>query len=158
MPRPRATGHLTLDYHAGLEEHGRRSAQLQPLPRPHAPLMDPTALFLVLQPTPVTVDRHAITWRGGLTTSYEVVRSVSRYESLSAYPALMKRIRQLRKGGLTIAQVAARLNEEGHKAPRSRQGYTATSVRKLLSRLGQKAGRADKPSAQGGSETAASGK
>lgn len=28
--------------------------------------MDPTALFLVLQPTPVTVDRHAVTWRGGL--------------------------------------------------------------------------------------------
>jgi hypothetical protein len=28
--------------------------------------MDPSALFLVLQPTPVTVDRHAVTWRGGL--------------------------------------------------------------------------------------------
>lgn len=28
--------------------------------------MDPTALFLVLQPTPVTVDRHTVTWRGGV--------------------------------------------------------------------------------------------
>ncbi len=40
-----------------------------PFPGPtHTPqlLMDPTVLFLVLQPTPVTVDRHAVTWRGGL--------------------------------------------------------------------------------------------
>lgn len=28
--------------------------------------MDPTTLFMVLQPTPVVVDRHAVTWRGGL--------------------------------------------------------------------------------------------
>lgn len=28
--------------------------------------MDPTALFLVMTPTPVTVDRQAITWRGAL--------------------------------------------------------------------------------------------
>lgn len=47
-------------------EHGRRPAQLQPLPKPHTQLMDPTALFLVLQPTPVTVDQHAVTWQGAL--------------------------------------------------------------------------------------------
>jgi DNA invertase Pin-like site-specific DNA recombinase len=99
-----------------------------------------------------------IAWRGGLTTHHEVTRAVTRYESLSDYPELLKRIRQLRKGGFTIAQVAARLNEEGYKAPRSRQGYTATSVRKLLSRLSQKAGRADEPSARGGSGRATKGK
>ena len=37
-----------------------------PFPGPSDQLMDLTALFLVLQPTPVTVDRHAVTWRGGL--------------------------------------------------------------------------------------------
>jgi DNA invertase Pin-like site-specific DNA recombinase len=79
-----------------------------------------------------------IAWCGGPTTSHEVVRSVSRYESLSAYPALLKRVRQLRKDGLTIAQVARELNKEGYRTPRSRKGYTSTSVRKLLSRHRQK--------------------
>src|SRR5688572_19987099 len=37
-----------------------------PFPGPIARPMDPTALFLVLQPTPVTVDRHAVAWRGAL--------------------------------------------------------------------------------------------
>src|SRR5260221_12644197 len=78
-------------------------------------------------------------WRGGRRTHHEVVRSVSRYESLSAYPELLKRIRQLRQDGLTIAQVARELNKEGYRTPRSRKGYPATSVRKLLSRHRQKA-------------------
>lgn len=82
-----------------------------------------------------------ITWRGGLKTHHEVVRSVSRYESLSVYAALLKRIGQLRQGGLTIAQVARELNKEGYRTPRSRKGYTSTSVRKLLSRHRQKAQR-----------------
>jgi DNA invertase Pin-like site-specific DNA recombinase len=99
-----------------------------------------------------------IAWRGGLTTSHEIARTVTRYESLGNYPKLLKRIRELRKGGCTIAQVAARLNEEGFRAPRSRQGYTATSVRKLLSRVRQKAGRAGKPSGRGGSGAAPEGK
>lgn len=82
-----------------------------------------------------------IAWRGGLKTRHEVVRSVSRYESLSSYAALLKRIGQLRQGGLTIAQVARELNKEGYRTPRSRKGYTSTSVRKLLSRHRQKAHR-----------------
>lgn len=82
-----------------------------------------------------------IAWRGGLTTNHKVVRSVSRYESLSDYPKLLKRIGQLRKDGFTIAQVATQLNKEGYRTPRSRKGYTSTSVRKLLSRCRQKAQR-----------------
>ena len=82
-----------------------------------------------------------IAWRGGLTTTHDVVRSVSRFESLSDYPKLLKRIRQLRKDGLTIAQVATQLNKEGYRTPRSRKGYTSTSVRKLLSCCRQKAKR-----------------
>jgi len=79
-----------------------------------------------------------IAWRGGLTTSHNIVRSVSRYESLSAYTQLLERIRQLRHEGRTIAAVATQLNQEGYRTPRSRKGYTPTSVRKLLSRHGQK--------------------
>lgn len=32
----------------------------------HHHLMDPTALFLIIQPAPLTVDRHAVTWRGAM--------------------------------------------------------------------------------------------
>ena len=80
----------------------------------------------------------AIAWRGGLTTSHVIVRSVSRYECLSDYRQLLAKIRQLRHDGLTIAQVARQLNQEGYRTPRSRKGYTSTSVRKLLSQCKQK--------------------
>jgi DNA invertase Pin-like site-specific DNA recombinase len=83
--------------------------------------------------------RVEITWRGGLATEHEITRSVARYESLGAYRRLLKRIRQLRREGMTIARIAKRLNEEGYRTPRSRKGYTSTSVRKLLSRCRQKA-------------------
>jgi hypothetical protein len=80
-----------------------------------------------------------IEWRGGLTTSHAIVRSVSRYESLSDYRKMLERVAQLRQEGLTIARVATQLNKEGFRTPRSRKGYTSTSVRKLLSRHRQKA-------------------
>jgi DNA invertase Pin-like site-specific DNA recombinase len=86
-----------------------------------------------------------IAWPGGFTTKHEIVRSVSRYECLSDYPRLLERIRQLRQDGLTIVQVATQLNKEGYRTPRSRKGYTSTSVRKLLSRKRQKAERPAKP-------------
>ena len=80
-----------------------------------------------------------IAWRGGLTTRHALVRTVSRYESLSDYPRLLARVGQLRQAGLTIVEVAKQLNQEGYRTPRSCKGYTSTSVRKLLSRQRQKA-------------------
>ena len=90
-----------------------------------------------------------IAWRGGLVTHHEIARAVTRYESLSDYPEILKTILQMREDGFTIAEVAAQLNEEGHKAPRSRRGYTETSVRKLLWRLRHEAEEVGKPSAHG---------
>ncbi len=75
-----------------------------------------------------------ISWRGGVTTRHEIIRTVSRYESLGRYYQLMNRIIEMRKDGQTIKQIAAQLNAEGYRTPRSRKGYTSTSVRKLLSR------------------------
>ena len=75
-----------------------------------------------------------ITWRGGVTTRHEIVRPVSRYESLGSYDQLMNRIIEMRQEGQTIKQIAVQLNAEGYRTPRSRKGYTSTSVRKLLSR------------------------
>ena len=75
-----------------------------------------------------------ISWRGGATTRHEIVRPVSRYESLGSYDQLMNRIIEMRQEGQTIQQIAEQLNAEGYRTPRSRKGYTSTSVRKLLSR------------------------
>ena len=75
-----------------------------------------------------------IWWRGGVTTRHAIVRPVSRYESLGHYDQLINRIVELRQEGRTIKQIAAQLNGEGYHTPRSRKGYTSTSVRKLLSR------------------------
>ena len=77
-----------------------------------------------------------IFWRGGPPTRHEIVRSVARYEKLIGYGDLMARIRALRGEGRTIEDVAAQLNREGFRTPRSGKGYTSTSVRKLLSRCG----------------------
>ena len=77
-----------------------------------------------------------ITWRGGQTTRHEIVRTVSRYESLGEYDRMMDRIVQLRRDGLTIKELAAQLTREGYRTPRSQKGYTSTSVRQLLSRRG----------------------
>ena len=91
--------------------------------------------------------RVEIAWRGDLTTKHEIIRSVARYESLGGYRQLLTRIRQLRREGMTITRIAQRLNDEGYLTPRSRKGYTSTSVRKLLSRCRQKAkmSRAEQP-------------
>jgi Recombinase len=75
-----------------------------------------------------------ITWRGGQITSHEIIRSVSRYESLGEYDRMMDRIVQLRREGLTIKELAAHLTREGYRTPRTQKGYTPTSVRQLLCR------------------------
>ena len=77
-----------------------------------------------------------ITWRGGQTTRHEIVRSVSRFESLGEYDRMMDRIVQLRRDGLTIKELAVQLTREGYRTPRTQKGYTPTSVRQLLSRRG----------------------
>ncbi len=74
-----------------------------------------------------------ISWRGGVMTRHEIVRPVARHESLGSYDQLMNRIIEMRQEGRAIKQIAVQLNAEGYHAPRSRKGYTSTSVRKLLS-------------------------
>jgi Recombinase len=75
-----------------------------------------------------------ISWRGGATTRHQIIRPVARYESLGRYDQLMDRIIAMRQESRSIKQVAAQLNAEGYRTPRSRKGYTSTMVRKLLSR------------------------
>jgi DNA invertase Pin-like site-specific DNA recombinase len=77
-----------------------------------------------------------ITWRGGITTRHELVRSVAKYDRLSNYDQLIERVVQLRHEGLTMVQIAGQINSDGYHTPISRKGFTTTSVRKLLSRRG----------------------
>ena len=60
-----------------------------------------------------------ISWRGGVMTRHEIVRPVSRYESLGSYDQLMNRIIEMRQEGHTIKQIAVQLNAEGYHTPRS---------------------------------------
>ena len=62
-----------------------------------------------------------ITWRGGQTTRHEIVRPVSRYESLGEYDRMMDRIVQLRRDGLTIKELASQLTREGTARPELRR-------------------------------------
>src|SRR5262249_40425707 len=59
-----------------------------------------------------------ITWRGGQSTRHEIVRPVSRFESLGEYDRMMDRIVQLRRDGLTIKELARQLTREGYRTPR----------------------------------------
>ena len=72
--------------------------------------------------------------RVGSDHAHEIVRSVSRYESLGDYDRMMDRIVQLRRRA--DDQDRGPAHAEGYRTPRSRKGYTPTSVRQLLSRRG----------------------
>jgi DNA invertase Pin-like site-specific DNA recombinase len=84
-----------------------------------------------------------IHWRGGSTSTHEVVRPVHLYEHLRDHDRLFDRIAEWRREGLTAGQIAARLNGEGFRAPKAPGGYNATSVRKLISRRGLSGGGKD---------------
>jgi hypothetical protein len=72
----------------------------------------------------VHVQRHseygqvAITWAGGAQSQHEVIRPVRTYAQLRAVATLMRRIRELRMGGATTAQIAIALNTEGFVPPK----------------------------------------
>jgi DNA invertase Pin-like site-specific DNA recombinase len=129
------------------EERGRILAAAADIPTlwhaPETTAMDRKEIIRLLMER-IVVEVHAnteragvaITWRGSQTTHHEIVRSVSRYESLSEYDRMMDRIVQLRREGLTIKELAAQLTREGYRTPRTQKGYTPTSVRQLLCRRG----------------------
>jgi DNA invertase Pin-like site-specific DNA recombinase len=128
-------------------ERGRILAAAADIPTlwhaPETTAMDRKEIIRLLMER-IVVDVHAnteragvaITWRGSQTTHHEIVRSVSRYESLGEYDRMMDRIVQLRREGLTIKELAAQLTREGYRTPRTQKGYTPTSVRQLLCRRG----------------------
>jgi hypothetical protein len=78
-----------------------------------------------------------IRWAGGDSSRHEVVRPVQCYEQLANYGRLLSRIDELRKSGLTLAAVAARLNEEGFRPPKRSPAFNKDMVTRLLAKGGR---------------------
>jgi hypothetical protein len=75
-----------------------------------------------------------IRWAGGMSNRHELLRPVRRYEQLAEYPRLLNRIAELRQEGLTLAEVAGRLNEEGFRPPKRSPIFKSGIVAQLLAK------------------------
>jgi DNA invertase Pin-like site-specific DNA recombinase len=84
-----------------------------------------------------TENNHVtIVWQGGMTTQHEVARPVSTYTQLKDFRRLSERIGQLHREGLHLAQIAARLNDEGFVPPRRRGVFKEATIGSLMRDLG----------------------
>jgi len=77
-----------------------------------------------------------IHWAGGSLSHHEVIRPVRTYEQLRDFETLMRRIRALRTGGATTAQIATTLNREGFVPPKRYRPFSKELVCQLLERQG----------------------
>lgn len=89
-------------------------------------------------------ERTAVTihWQGGCQTEHEVLRAVSRWQSLEGFDRLLKRIVELRQQRQTTATIAQALNREGYRTP-SQRDFTAAIVAGLVSKHGLRGGGAE---------------
>lgn len=77
-----------------------------------------------------------IEWAGGTATEGIMIRPVGKMEHLSYYPKLCERVRSLRAQGMGASQIARRLNEEGYRPPKRREGFDRQSAQDLIHQLG----------------------
>ena len=75
----------------------------------------------------------AVHWNGGFVSQHELIRPVASYQQLSGYKELMARVKELRSGGRTSAQIAYQLNREGFHPP-SGKTFNPPTIRRLVSR------------------------
>jgi DNA invertase Pin-like site-specific DNA recombinase len=59
-----------------------------------------------------------IHWAGGFVSRHQLTRPVARYEQLADFERLSERVAQLREEKCSGPRIAAKLNEEGWRAPR----------------------------------------
>jgi hypothetical protein len=76
-------------------------------------------------------------WAGGECSRHELVRPVQRYEQMADYGRLSSRIDELRTEGLTRAEIAVRLNEEGFRPPKRCATFNVGMVTRLLAQGGR---------------------
>lgn len=96
---------------------------------------------LLLEQVRVVVDKEServdgeLHWAGGLVGRAELSRPVSRYDRRAEYPRLVERLRQMSAEGLSGAQTAERLNEEGSRPPQRTERFSREMVLRLLGQL-----------------------
>ncbi|MFU8806012.1 MAG: recombinase family protein, partial [Bradymonadaceae bacterium] len=88
---------------------------------------------IIITPDHEMVDVH-IHWSGGDESRFEQHRPVQRWDMLRDYEAIVDCVKELRKKGLTHAQVAKELNHQGYHPPRQNE-FTATVISSLLESL-----------------------
>ncbi|MDH5626106.1 MAG: recombinase family protein [Nitrospira sp.] len=71
-------------------------------------------------------------WSGGFESSHEITRTVMQFHQLDAYEQLIDRVLQLTLAGQRTPQVAAILEREGFRSPRSDTPISPMMVQKLL--------------------------
>jgi hypothetical protein len=78
----------------------------------------------------------SIHWAGSSLSQHEVIRPVRTYAQLRDFETLMRRIRELRTGGATTAQIATTLNREGFIPPKRYRPFSKELVGQWLDRQG----------------------
>jgi hypothetical protein len=77
-----------------------------------------------------------VVWAGGHRTTAQITRPVACLTQLSYYPQLAQRARELAAAGLSLAQIASQLNNEGFRPPKRCQAFTTNAVSDLLRAVG----------------------
>ena len=80
----------------------------------------------------VDVELH---WAGGPVESHVLSRPVRRYDLRADYPRMVARVRAWCSEGLSAAEIADRLNEEGFRPPKRADRFNRGMVQRLLCRL-----------------------
>jgi DNA invertase Pin-like site-specific DNA recombinase len=75
-----------------------------------------------------------IHWAGGFVSRHEIRRPVRRLEQLRDFSALMERVLELHKAGMTSGEIADHLNEQGFRPAKRRETFNSPMVRQMLSR------------------------
>jgi DNA invertase Pin-like site-specific DNA recombinase len=97
---------------------------------------------LLLERVMVHVDKGServdvkLHWLGGLVSEHTISRPVSRYDQQSAYPLLVRRLRELCGEKRSSAEIAEKLNSEGFRPPKRTDHFTGAMVLRLMNQLG----------------------
>jgi hypothetical protein len=86
----------------------------------------------------------SVHWAGGSVSHQELIRPVARYNQLRDFDRLAERVGQLRQARHSSSQIAAKLNAEGWRAPKS-QRFNDRMVRTIFYRRDRGAAAAPRP-------------
>jgi len=79
-----------------------------------------------------------IRWAGGFVSQHEILRPVREYSQLRDFDRLIQRIRELHEDGISSADIAVQLDQEGFHPPRQASKFSKSVIRQIMSRQGIK--------------------